>query len=142
MKYLILLLFFALFFSGCGNPSHTVLEWPSLKILDHEVEALEGMLEAEAEADPVALAAHLEEVKEALDAFFASGVPVQADNRELVLQKVEELRSLADKIGEDPGILPAIHPLVAAIMKEAGMPHVHEEHNHQDHHDVDHDHSH
>ena len=130
---------------GCGAQKETALEWPALKALDHEIEELDGLLAGE--TDAAALAEHLPHVREALDAVIERGVPDEAANPELVEQKMEELETLADDLGNESDILRALHPLVASIMEEAGMPHVHEcaacasgePHDH-DHGEHDHDH--
>jgi len=130
------LLLSLLMLAACGQGGKkTSLEWPELKTADQETEELEGLLAGD--PDPAALAEHLPHVKEALETLLASGIPPGAANRELVEQKLEELRSLADSLGDDPDALPALHPLIASIMEEAGMPHVHDED-----HDHGHDHGH
>lgn len=144
-----LLVSLTLFLVACGPQQDASLEWPELKALDMEVEELDGLLAGD--PDPAAMAEHLPHVQEALEALFASGIPEGTENPELVEQKLEELKSLATEVGKSPEVLPALHPLVASIMEEAGMPHVHEcaacasgephDHTH-DHDHGEHDHGH
>ncbi|MDF3129686.1 hypothetical protein P0Y35_10815 [Kiritimatiellaeota bacterium B1221] len=134
------------FFVGCSEPQSVTVSWPELKTVDHEVEELEAMLAGE--TDPAAVSSHLKELVESIQIFVASEVPAGAHNPKLVDQKLVELSALNQSIQEnnyaaDPEILQALHPLVVAIMHEAGMPHVHEEdHGHHHHDGEDHDHGH
>jgi len=149
MRYLPCLLLISLI-TACGSQKESTLEWPQLKALDLEVEELDGLLTAE-QPDPAVMAEHLPHVKEALDALLESGVPGNVAHPEMVHQKLEELSALADDIGSNSDVLPALHPLVASIMEVAGMPHVHDgdccahhsdKEKHPDHDHGNHDHAH
>lgn len=132
--------------TACGSRDEA-LAWPELKALDHEVAELDGVLATDSPT-PNQLADQVQEVLNALDALQAADLPDAVNNRELVEQKLEELAALGEDIrsgltqtGLDTDSLGALHPLVASIMEEAGMPHVHDEMDH-DHEDkaADHDH--
>jgi hypothetical protein len=127
-----------LLLAACGPKKETVIEWPALKALDAEVEELDGLLAAD--PNPAAMEEHMPHVQMALENFLHSDIPANAKNRDLVEQKIEEMRKLAEEVDIGSDVLPALHPLVVSLMEEAGMPHVHDEDH--DHKDGDHDHDH
>ena len=109
-----------------------VVKWPSLKKLDDLAERCEALSEKK---DVGGLRKIAAEVKSAAKTVAGEAVPQGAKEPGQVKVLQEDLKSLADSIGdadkqdgeELSAILAGIHPVVEQLMAAAGMPHVHEE---------------
>jgi hypothetical protein len=129
---------FVLFSLGCGK-KNTAIVWPELQALDHAAESAEAKVKAG--ADAAQLAALAADLADKSGKLLASPVPAGVKSPDLVNLRLREIKdlhaALADPSVLTPSHLLAFHPVVAALLDAAGMPHVHE-----DDHDHDHDHDH
>lgn len=109
-----------------------VVKWPSLKKLDDLAERCEALC---GNKDISGLRKIAAEVKDAAKVVASDTVPQGAKQPGQVKVLQEDLKSLADSIGdadkqdgeELSAILAGIHPVVEQLMEASGMPHVHEE---------------
>ena len=121
---------FVLLLTGCGRQgaANTEVEWAALRDFDHaadwaEVQAQRPLSEDEklAVADRLLTAGTI---------LLESSVPANVHSRALVDQRLAETQSLlAELAASDPidqQLLLAFHPLAAAFVEEAGLPHIHD----------------
>jgi hypothetical protein len=130
----LMFLAFVLFSLGCGK-KNAVIVWPELQALDHATESAEAKVKAS--ADPAQLAALAAELADKCVKLLASPVPAGVKSPDLVHLRLRELKDLHAALA-DPSVLTdahllAFHPVVAALMDAAGMPHVHDDGHDHDH---------
>ena len=121
---------FLIVLAGCA-PSNDVVDWPELKALDPPSAKAEG-LARKGQTD--ALRALLPEVASAARAVSTDTMPANAENEstvEVLLGDLAEMTAMAeDPIAlSDDDVLAlgsAFHSMVGELMKESGMPHLHE----------------
>ena len=124
------ILAFILLLTGCGRQGAATSEgeWPALRDFDHaadwaEVQAQRPLSEDEktAVADRLLTAGTI---------LLESPIPAHVHSRAMVEQRLAETQSLlAELAASDPidqQLLLAFHPLAAAFVEEAGLPHIHD----------------
>ena len=125
-----MLLMAALLLANCSGPDAEV-DWPELKALDNPSAKAEGLAKKK---QAEALRALLPEVTAAAAAVTEASLPKNAQNPETVKEMLGDLADLTAK-AQSPGDLEdedlfvygaAFHSLVAKLMKESGVPHIHE----------------
>ena len=114
---------------GCSK-SGAIVEWPALKEMDEWAEKGEGWADGGQVGE---MRKALPEIITAADKLVASPVPANAKSAAMVTHTMGDLRDLLLQL-KKPSLsdddmktqVAAIHPLVAKLMEEAGLPHVHE----------------
>lgn len=109
--------------ASCSQESQTsappAKDWSSLTAL--HIQAGEVVDSLSAELEEIDAEKAIAEIKTAIEALAASGVPGEIPNAEEVKQQLKDLVALAEDFAEDPEALKAVQPLVTSMIETAGM---------------------